>query len=74
MSSFQDLKVFPFTITLWQKEFPAGSIELQDRERESMCIIPLGLCLRGIVNEKPLNLKKTTSGVLSVLKLIYDCR
>ena len=44
---------------------------LQDRERESMRVTPLGFCLRVIVNEKPLNLEKTTSSVLSVLLLIY---
>ena len=36
-----------------------------------MRVTPLGFCLRVIVNEKPLNLEKTTSGVLSVLLLIY---
>ena len=30
-----------------------------------------GLCLRVIVNQKPLNLEMTTSSVLSVLLLIY---
>ena len=34
-------------------------------------ITPLDFCLRVIVNEQPLNLKKTTSSVLSVLLLIY---
>ena len=34
---------------------------------------PLGLCLRVIVNEKPLNFEKSTSSVLSVLLLIYAC-
>ena len=36
-----------------------------------MRVTPLGFCLRVIVNEKPLNLEKTTSSVLSVLLLIY---
>ena len=36
-----------------------------------MRVTPLGFCLRVIVNEKPLNLEKTTYGVLSVLLLIY---
>ena len=36
-----------------------------------MCLPPLGSCLRVIVNEKPLNLEKTTSSVLSVLLFIY---
>ena len=35
-----------------------------------MRLTPLGFCLRVIVNEKPLNLEKTTSSVLSVLLLI----
>ena len=34
-------------------------------------VTPFGFYLRVIVNEKPLNLKKTTSSVLSVLLLIY---
>jgi len=33
----------------------------------SMPVTPLGFCLRVIVNKKPLNLEKTTSGVLSVI-------
>ena len=36
-----------------------------------MRVTPLGRCLRVIVNEKRLNLEKTTSSVLSVLLLIY---
>ena len=39
--------------------------------QHSISVHPLGLCLRVIVNEKPQNLKKTTSSVLSVLLLIY---
>ena len=38
----------------------------------SMRVTPLGLCLFVIVNEKTLNLEKTTSSVLSVLLFIYD--
>ena len=34
----------------------------------------LDLCLRVIVNEKPLNLEKATSSVLSVLLLIYGIK
>ena len=41
------------------------------RQRKSMCVTPLGFYLRVIVNEKILNLEKTTSSVLSVLLLIY---
>ena len=41
------------------------------RQRESMRVTPLDFCLRIIVNEKPINLEKTTSSVLSVLLLIY---
>ena len=36
-----------------------------------MRVTPLGLCLKVIVHEKTQNLEKTTSGVLSVLLLIY---
>jgi len=32
----------------------------------------MGFCLRVIVNEKLLNLEKTTSSALSVLLLIYE--
>ena len=41
-------------------------------ERESVRVNPLDSCLRVIVNNKPQNLEKTTSSVLSVLLLIYD--
>ena len=36
-----------------------------------MRVTSLGFCLRVIVNEKPLNLEKTTFNVLPVLLLIY---
>ena len=36
-----------------------------------MRLTPLGFYLRVIVNEKPLNLEKTISCVLSVLLLVY---
>ena len=39
--------------------------------QRGMRITSLGFCLRVIVNEKPLNLEKTTSSVLSILLLIY---
>ena len=39
--------------------------------QRGMRIAPLSFCLRVLVNEKPLNLKKTTSSVLSVLLLLY---
>ena len=60
MSSFLDLGVFWFIITLRQKEFNADSVELQDR-------VTFGLLSQRIVNKKPLNLEKTTSSVLSVI-------
>ena len=41
--------------------------------QHSMHVTPLGFCLRIIVNEKPLNLEKTTSSALSVLLLICGC-
>ena len=37
----------------------------------SMRVTPLGFCLKVIMNEKLLNLEKTTASVLSVLLLIY---
>ena len=42
------------------------------RQRGRMRVTPLGFCLRVVVHEKPQNLEKTTSSVLSVLLLIYD--
>ena len=39
--------------------------------QRSMHVTPLGFCLGVIVNEKLLNLDKTTSSVLSVVLLIY---
>jgi len=36
-----------------------------------MRVTPLGLCLRVILNENPLNLEKTTFSGLSLLLLIY---
>ena len=56
MSYFQDLGDFP------SQELRACSVELQDKERQSM-----RSCFRFTVNEKPLNLELTTSSVLSVL-------
>jgi len=72
MSSFLDFGVFSFTITLRQK--PKGVTRML-----SVCIVillgvrvtPLAFCLKVIVNEKSLNLEKTTSSVLSVLLFIY---
>ena len=42
------------------------------RHREIIRVTHLGICLKVIVNEKPLNLEKTTSSVLSVLLLICN--
>ena len=39
--------------------------------QRSMRVTHLGLFLRVIVNEKPLNLEKTTSSIQSVLLIIY---
>ena len=39
----------------------------QTESRESMRVTPLGFCLRVIVNEKTLNLEKTTYSVMSVI-------
>ena len=34
--------------------------------RERMCLTPLGFCLRVFVNEKLINLEKTTSSIYSI--------
>jgi hypothetical protein len=63
---FQDLEGFSFTITLRQRSRKLHACF-------SRCIrgTPLVLCLRVIVNEKTLNLEKTSSSVLSVFLLFY---
>ena len=66
MTSFQD-KVFTINLRSY-----ANAALNNKTERESMRVTPLGFCLRVIVNEKLLNLEKTTSSVLSVLLLVYD--
>ena len=66
MTSFQD-KVFTINLRSY-----ANAALNNKTERESMRVTPLGFCLRVIVNEKLLNLEKTTSSVLSVLFLVYD--
>ena len=56
------------------------TIQIKHYNRLSLCLVilrkmrvtPLSVCLRFIIYEKPLNLEKTTSNVLSVLLLIYD--
>ena len=66
---FSRFRGFSFTITLRKK--PKGVTHMPrciTRQRESMCVTPLGFCLRVIVNKK--NLEKTTSSVLSILLLI----
>ena len=65
MSSFQDLRFFR---SQYNHEAEAGSKEFLSykTERKSIRVTPLGLCLRIIVDEKTLNLEKTTSSVLSV--------
>ena len=40
--------------------------------QRGMRVTPLGFCFRVIVNEKLLNLEKTTSSVRYVLLLIYE--
>ena len=63
------LRGISFTITLRQKPKRSSAQTALNfkTERESMRVTPSGLCLRVIVNEKPRNLEKTTSSVLSVL-------
>ena len=72
MSSFQNLGVFSSKQPRGAQKLKGVKVDLQNRERESMRVTPLGFWLRVIVNEKPLNLLKTTLSVLSVLLLIYD--
>jgi len=45
---------------------------LNYKTKKEPFLTSLGLCLRVIVDENPLNLEKTTSCVLSVLLGIYD--
>ena len=66
MSSFQDLGVFLYN----NPEAEAHDALNYKTERESMRTF-LGFCLRVIVNEKPINLEKTTSSILSILVLMY---
>ena len=57
-----------FKITLRQK--PKGvtrKLSLCLVIHRGMRVTPLGFCLRVFVNEKPINLEKTTTSVLSVL-------
>ena len=71
-SSFQDLGVFVHNNPQTEAQRTFTRIPLCiTRQRERMRVIHLGLCLRDIVNEKPINLEKTTSSVLSVLLLLY---
>ena len=70
---FSRFRGFSFTKTLRQR--PKGVTHML-----SLCLViqrclrgtPLGFCHRVIVNEKPVNLEKTTSSVLSVFLLTYD--
>ena len=73
---FQDLGVFPFTITLRQKPKKVTRMLilcLVIQQFNAACELLLqAICLRFIVHEKPQNLEKTTHSVLSGLLLIYD--
>ena len=72
--SFQDFRVFHLQEPSCRnpKKFRAGSVELPDIREQSMRET-LGFCHRVIVNETLLNLKKTTSSVVSVLLFIISC-
>ena len=52
-------------------EAEASRVELQDRGRACAKLLALGFFLMVIVNEKSLNLEKTTSSDLSALLLMY---
>ena len=77
MSSFQDLRVFRLQLNPKEeslRSFAQAMINYKterERERERMRVTPLGLCLRVIVNEKSLNLEKTTLSFLSLLTFIF---
>ena len=65
MSSFFRFRGFSFTITLRPK--PKGVTRMQrliKRQSDRMGVTPLGISFSVFVNEKPLNLEKTTSSVL----------
>ena len=66
MSSSQDLGIFVHNNT----EAEAQRSYAHAVEREPI-LTPLVFCIRVIVTEKPLNLEKTTSSILSVLLSTY---
>ena len=68
-------RVFLCTITLRQtakrvtrmvRRITRQRVETRESVLRRLNVTPLGVCLRVIVNKKPLNLEKTTSSVLSV--------
>ena len=64
---FARFRGFSFTITLRQKPKEVmRMLFLCLVIQHSMCVTSSGLCPRVIVNEKPLDLEKTTTSVLSV--------
>ena len=66
MPPFQDFGFFVHNIPeATAQELRASRVELQHKRKPFLT--PLGICFRFIVNEKTLNVKKTTSSVLSVL-------
>ena len=73
---FSRFRGFPFTIIEAEPQRSyAHSAQNYKTDRElvlrHMRLTPLGSCLRGIVNENPLNIERTTFRVLSMLLLIY---
>ena len=64
---FARFRGFSFTITLRQTpKLVMSMLFLCLVIQYSMCVTSSGLCPRVIVNEKPLDLEKTTTSVLSV--------
>ena len=69
---FLRFRGFSFTIT--QRQYPKG-VRRSRRRTDSLCLVilrrlrvtPFGFYLKVIVNEKPLNLEKTTVSVLFVI-------
>ena len=71
MSSSQDLGVLRSQTPRQKPKGVMRMLSLGLVIKRGIRLTSLSLCLRVFVNEKPLNLEKTTSSVLSVLLLFY---
>ena len=72
MLSFQDLGFFVNNNPEAEAQRSYAHVALNDKTEREHAPTPLGFCLRVTVNEKPLNLEKKTSSVLSISLLIND--